>query len=129
MPPPPHFSAPHLQRQPAPPTRKKSGRHGILIGALVFIATLIVAGGVVAFVEVTKQDDSASSGPSTAAAGGADFTGTYRADYGPGSDLKRQTGPECAGDDQQLGYPIGVRCRRLRGDGGECQRQCALVRT
>ena len=93
MPPPPHFSTPHLQRPPAPPAPKKSGRHGILIGALVFIATLIVVGGVITFVEVTKDDKSASTAPTAAAPGAADFTGTYRADYGPGTDLDGKTVP------------------------------------
>ena len=79
--------------QPAPPASKKSGRHGILIGALVFIATLIVVGGVITFVEVTKDDKSASTAQTAAAPGPADFTGTYRADYGPGTDLDGKTVP------------------------------------
>jgi serine/threonine-protein kinase len=89
MPPaPPHFSTPHLQRPPAP---KKSSRHGILIGALVFIATLIVVGGVITFVEVSKDDKSTSTKPTASAPGPANFTGTYRADYGPGTDLDGKT--------------------------------------
>jgi serine/threonine protein kinase len=85
---PAQFSAPNLQLPPAPPIPKRKGRrHGVLIGALVFIATLIVVGGVVAVVEVTQHDDSTATAPTTAAAGGADFNGTYRADYGPGTDL------------------------------------------
>ncbi|MDT5247180.1 MAG: eukaryotic-like serine/threonine-protein kinase [Mycobacterium sp.] len=82
------FSAPNLQVPTAPPIPKRKGpRHGVLIGALVFIATLIVLGGVIAIVEVTGHDDSTPTGPTTAAAGGADFTGNYRADLGPGTDL------------------------------------------
>ncbi len=85
---PAQFSAPNLQVPPAPAIPKRKGRrHGVLIGALVFIATLIVVGGVVAVVEVTQHDDSTPTAPTTAAAGGADFNGTYRADYGPGTDL------------------------------------------
>jgi predicted Ser/Thr protein kinase len=73
---------------PGPPIPKRQGRrHGVLVGALVFIATLIVVGGVVAVVEVTQRDNSAAPAP-TPAAGGADFNGTYRADYGPGTDLE-----------------------------------------
>jgi serine/threonine-protein kinase len=77
VPPPPRSSAP----------KKSSGRHGILIGAAVFVVTLLVVGGVIGFIEVTKGDESASSAPSTAAPGGVDFSGSYRADYGPGTDL------------------------------------------
>jgi serine/threonine-protein kinase len=85
---PAQFSAPNLQVPPAPPIPKRKGRrHGVLIGALVFIATLIVVGGVVAVVEVTQHDDSTRTAPTTAAAGAAAFTGTYRADLGPGTDL------------------------------------------
>jgi serine/threonine protein kinase len=85
---PTQFSAPHLQRPAAPPSSKRPGRHhGVLIGALVFIATLIVVGGAIAVVEATSNDDAAGTAPSSAAAGRADFTGTYRADYGPGTDL------------------------------------------
>ena len=59
----------------------------------MFIATLIVVGGVITFVEVTKDDESASTAPTAAAPGAADFTGTYRADYGPGTDLDGKTVP------------------------------------
>ena len=91
---PTQFSGPHQQRPPPRPTPKRSGRHhGVLVGALVFIATLIVVGGVVAFVEVTQHDDSAPTAPTTAAAGGVDFNGTYRADYGPGTDLEDKPVP------------------------------------
>ncbi|MDT5232290.1 MAG: eukaryotic-like serine/threonine-protein kinase [Mycobacterium sp.] len=85
---PAQYSAPNLQLPPAPPIPKRKGRrHGVLIGVLVFIATLIVVGGVVAVVEVTQHGASTPTAPTTAAAGGADFNGTYRADYGPGTDL------------------------------------------
>jgi serine/threonine protein kinase len=91
---PTQFSGPHPQPPPQPPpaqrppTQKKpSGRHGILIGAAVFVVTLLVVGGVIGFIELTQRDDSGSSTPSTAAAGAVPFTGNYRADYGPGTDL------------------------------------------
>jgi serine/threonine-protein kinase len=64
-----------------------------LVGALVFIVTLVVAGGVAAAVELTRDDKSAASEPSTASVTGADFTGTYRADYGPGTDLEGKPVP------------------------------------
>ena len=88
---PAQFSAPNPQLPPAPPIPKRKGRrHGVLIGALVFIATLLVVGGVVAVVEFSQHDDST---PTTAAAGGADFNGSYRADYGPGTDLEDKPVP------------------------------------
>ena len=87
---PTQFSGPH-HVQPPPPRpsapKKSSGRHGILIGAAVFVVTLLVVGGVIGFIELTQRDESTSSAPATAAPGGVDFTGTYRADYGPGTDL------------------------------------------
>jgi serine/threonine protein kinase len=86
---PTQFSGPHPQLPPPPPTKKPQGRrHGILVGALVFVVTLIVVGGVVAVVELTQHDNSPATAPTTAAAGGVEFSGTYRADYGPGSDLE-----------------------------------------
>lgn len=90
---PTQFSGPHHFQHPPQPTPKKRAGHGILIGALVFIATLVVVGGVVAVVEFTQRDDSGKSAPSTAAAGTLDFNGSYRADYGPGSDLQDKPVP------------------------------------
>lgn len=87
---PTQFSGPRQQqppRPPAPPKKKPSGRHGILVGAAVFVVTLLVVGGVIGFVEFTARDEGASTSPAPGAAGGADFNGTYRADYGPGTDL------------------------------------------
>ena len=70
----------------------------------MFVATLIVAGGVFAAVELTGHDKSRHPrAPTTAAAGAADFSGTYRADYGPGTDLEDKPVAECACDDGQLG--------------------------
>jgi len=87
---PTQFSGPH-HVQPPPPRpsapKKSSGRHGILIGAAVFVVTLLVVGGVIGVIELTQRDESPSSAPAAAVPGGVDFTGTYRADYGPGTDL------------------------------------------
>ncbi|MCU1701457.1 MAG: serine/threonine protein kinase [Mycobacterium sp.] len=71
-----------------PPIAKRSGRrHGVLIGAIVFIVTMIVvAGTVFAVVGLNRSDDSPAK-PSTPAGAGPVFSGTYRADYGPGTDL------------------------------------------
>ena len=81
---PPHVPPPASQ----PPPRKGSGRnHGVLVGALVFIATLVVVGGIIGVVELTGDHDSGSAKPATAAGNSTDFNGTYRADYGPGTDL------------------------------------------
>ncbi len=85
--PPGQFSAPNLQIPPAPPVPKRKGRHrGVLIGAAVFVVTLIVAGSVAAVIGLTQRGDSNAAKPPPAA-GGADFNGTYRADMGPGTDL------------------------------------------
>ncbi|GFG52251.1 hypothetical protein MAGR_36920 [Mycolicibacterium agri] len=82
---PPHALPPQVA---APKSPKKSKRHhGVLIGAAVFVATLAVVGGVIAVVELTSRDERRSTTPSTAAASAAEFTGRYRADYGPGTDL------------------------------------------
>ena len=54
----PHMSAPHLRVPPAPPPPKRPKRnHGVLVGALVFITTLIVVAGLIAVVEFTSRDD------------------------------------------------------------------------
>jgi serine/threonine protein kinase len=94
--PPPHGLPPMAPPQwgppqwgpPTPPIAKRPWRRrGVLIGAAVFVVALIVAGSVAAVVGLTRRDDSATTTPTTAAAGEGDFTGTYRADYGPGTDL------------------------------------------
>ena len=91
---PTQLSAPNLlvPAAPPPPTRPRR-HHGVLIGALVFIVTLVVAGGVVAVIELTQHDEPGAAAPSTATASGTDFTGTYRADYGPGTDLEGKPVP------------------------------------
>ena len=86
---PTRISGPHQQvLAPPPPGKRQGRRHGVLVGALVFIGTLIVVGSGVAVVELTRGDNVPATAPTTAAAGGADFSGTYRADYGPGTDLE-----------------------------------------
>ena len=96
---PTQFSGPHPQppshlRPPRPPKPKRSGtHHGLLIGAAVFVVTLLVVGGVIAFVQLTQRDDSGSTKPSAAAAGGVEFSGDYRVDYGPGTDLSDKPVP------------------------------------
>jgi serine/threonine protein kinase len=89
---PTQFSGPHLQPPPRPAPKHSGRRHGVLVGALVFITTLVVVGGVVALVEFTGRNEPAPNAPATAGAG-ADFNGTYRADYGPGADLEGKPVP------------------------------------
>jgi serine/threonine-protein kinase len=79
----PQAVPPHPPHEPKKPKRQ----HGVLVGAAVFVATLAVVGGVIAVVELTSRDERRSTTPSTAAASAAEFTGRYRADYGPGTDL------------------------------------------
>lgn len=69
------------------PARSKR-RVGLLLGALVLVVALVV--GVITVVTLTGDDEPASAQSASAAApaGGVDFTGTYRADYGPGTDLE-----------------------------------------
>jgi hypothetical protein len=61
------------------------------VGSLVFIATLVIVGGVIGVVELTGDDDKGSTKPSTAVANTTEFNGTYRADDGPGTDLDGKT--------------------------------------
>ena len=69
----PGATAPPLPSPPAPPLGKRR-RPRVLIGALVGVA-LLIAGGVVAVVQLAQHDNSAgNAGP---------FTGTYRTDFGP----------------------------------------------
>lgn len=85
---PTQFSGPrHFQQRPPAPTKGSGRKHGLLVGALVFIVTLVIVGGVIGVVELTGGDGKGSTRPSTAAADNTDFNGTYRADYGPGTGL------------------------------------------
>jgi serine/threonine-protein kinase len=83
--------------QPSPPapastlmtiTRPKS--RAALIAALTLVALLIVAAGVFAGVTFVQHRSRAGTTTSATAAATAahTFTGTYRADYGPGTDLE-----------------------------------------
>jgi serine/threonine protein kinase len=94
--PPPHMPLPP-QAPPAsmPPVAKPPRRRtGLLIGALVAVALLIIAVGVVATVRLTRHDNRTTpAAPSSAAANAGEFTGTYRADYGPGTDLENKPVP------------------------------------
>jgi serine/threonine-protein kinase len=87
---PQQWSPPSTPPPVAQPSRR---RRGVLVGAIVFIVVMIVvAGTVFAFVALDRGNDSHST-PSTATAGGTDFTGTYRVDYGPGTDLDGKAVP------------------------------------
>jgi serine/threonine-protein kinase len=88
------LSGPHMYMPPAPPVAQRRGRRrAVVIGALVSVVVLVIAVGIVAIVGLTQRDQTASTAPSVAAGGGADFTGTYRADYGPGTDLEGTSAP------------------------------------
>jgi serine/threonine protein kinase len=86
------LDGPGLYTPPPPPPKRGGRRHGLLIGALVFVFTLVLVAGVIGVVEMTSNDDPAAPS-SPAAAPGADFTGEYRADYGPGTDLEDKAVP------------------------------------
>jgi serine/threonine-protein kinase len=75
-------SQPALPARPPVRTRSAWRRPRVLIAALVAVA-LLIAGGVFAGVKLTRHGN-----PATAAANGVHFSGTYRADYGPGTDLE-----------------------------------------
>jgi len=100
-----HFHTPLPEQPPTQPTQaaasaigsvvQRASRPRIALAALVVIALLIVAGGVFAGVKLLQHHgqagiaSSADSAPSaTATANAHSFTGTYRADYGPGTDLE-----------------------------------------
>ncbi len=86
---PQHPNTPLPYPQTVPPAPKRPGRNrGALIGALVFITALVVAVGIIGVAAFTSRDDSGSSESSTTSASGGDFTGTFTADYGPGTDLE-----------------------------------------
>jgi serine/threonine-protein kinase len=86
LPPPPQDQLPY-GAPPSPPRRGR--RHGVIVGAAVFAATLLVAGGVAAVIGFTHSDKPSATAPTTKAPAVV-FDGTYRADYGPGSDLEGQ---------------------------------------
>jgi serine/threonine protein kinase len=77
---------------PPPPPKRSSRKPLVLTGALLGVV-LLIAGGVFAAIRLTRHDN-ANTTPSTATAQGAgapageNFSGTYRADLGPGTDLE-----------------------------------------
>ena len=83
-----------------PPTSKRSGRPGVLVGALLVVA-LLIAGGVFAVVKLTSHHNPANA-PTAAGGGGAakpaaantgPFTGTYRVQFGQGTSLDGSPAP------------------------------------
>jgi serine/threonine protein kinase len=85
------------QTPPAPVPGPRGRRRGVLIGALIVVALLVVTGAVVVGVELTGHRDTAAAPATTQAATGVHFSGTYRADYGPGTDLQGKPIPGAAG--------------------------------
>jgi serine/threonine-protein kinase len=76
-----------------PPAGEPKSRSKAVLAVLAALAVLMVAGGVFAGVRLLSKEDkppAAPAGPQTAAAlaTGDGFTGLYRADYGPGTDLE-----------------------------------------
>jgi serine/threonine-protein kinase len=66
----------------------RSGRRTRVLIAVLLAVALLIAGGVFAGVKLIRHRNPATAPPATAAASGVHFTGTYRADYGPGTDLE-----------------------------------------
>jgi serine/threonine protein kinase len=87
-PPPPQHYAPPPSAAPAP--RRRSP---VLIAALAIVAVLVIAGGAFAAVMLTRNGKPTNAPSPSVAAVGANFTGTYRADYGPATDLENKTVP------------------------------------
>jgi serine/threonine protein kinase len=89
--PPPWPPAAPWPPPPPPPPKRSSRKPLILTGALLGVV-LLIAGGVFAAIRLTRHDNPNTT-PSTATAQGAgapageNFSGTYRADLGPGTDL------------------------------------------
>lgn len=88
--PPAQFTpAPLIGRPPPPQSRPAAARSTVKIAALVLIPLLIVAGAVFAGVTLLQRHHRTGSAPSAAeTASTHPFAGTYRADYGPGTDLE-----------------------------------------
>jgi predicted Ser/Thr protein kinase len=77
-PPGPPRAQPAPQPWAAQPVPRRRGRDPrVLIGALAGVA-LLIAGGIFAGVKLSHHNPAATTGP---------FTGTYRADFGPATDL------------------------------------------
>jgi serine/threonine protein kinase, bacterial len=74
---------------PEQPRTQRFSRRRIALAAMVVIALLIVAGGVFAGVTLLRHRSQAGGAPApTMTANAHTFDGTYRADYGPGTDLE-----------------------------------------
>ena len=101
-----HYHSASAQQPPTQPHQAATGsaiadvvqqasRPRIALAAVVVIALLIVAGGVFTAVKLFGHrgqagttSSAAGAPPATATATAHSFTGTYRADYGPGTDLE-----------------------------------------
>ncbi len=103
-------------RPPPPPGETEQGRRrpAVLIGALAAVAVLI-AGGVFAAVQFSRDDKPAATPPSASptsvapAPNTGPFTGMYRADFGPVSTLGGDADP--SGKPEVATYGIRSVCR------------------
>ncbi len=84
-------------------------------------------GGVIGVVELTRQGRQGLHQPSTAGAGNTEFNGTYRADYGPGTDLDDKPVPNAPATTSNWDDALGMRRGRMRRDGDQCQRELPAV--
>lgn len=92
--------------QPAPPAPvppRKAGVSKPLVAVLSVLALVLVAGGVFAGARLLSKDDKPGAVPpappavpTAQVASGAGFTGLYRADFGPGTDLEGNPVPGAA---------------------------------
>jgi serine/threonine-protein kinase len=73
---------------PPPPPKRSSRKPLILTGALLGVV-LLIAGGVFAAIRLTRHDNpnTTATAQGVGAPAGENFSGTYRADLGPGTDL------------------------------------------
>ncbi|MBI3228590.1 MAG: serine/threonine protein kinase [Mycolicibacterium cosmeticum] len=87
---------PPTQASSTPPAPKPASKRVSkpLIAVLSVLALILVAGGVFAGTRLLSRDDQPAAGPAPSAAPtaqvatGSGFTGLYRADFGPGTDLE-----------------------------------------
>jgi serine/threonine protein kinase len=107
---PPPVPPPPPPPEPTPVPTPRGRRRRVVIGALAAIALLVVTGAVIVGVKLTRHHNPVAAAPppagaATAAANGGQFMGTYRADYGPGTDLEGKPIPGA----QELTATWGVR--------------------
>ncbi|WP_232004711.1 serine/threonine-protein kinase [Mycobacterium sp. ACS1612] len=76
---------PPAQPWPAPPPPKRSSRTPLILAGALLGVVVLIAGGVFAAVQLTRDDNPGT--PAATAAAPETFNGTYRADLGPGTDL------------------------------------------